>query len=92
MMTVNEIVHKMINYWDFELYTVDYIMICESASFEEGIDYIKQEGNNTGKFSELTELKIFFDSHYEEIKNQLLKYQKDKYGDIDQCSVRVQGM
>ena len=92
MTTVNEIVHKMTNYWDFEHYTVEYIMVCESASFEEGIDYFKQEGNNANKLRELVDLKTFFDSHHEEIKDKLLKYQKDKYGDIGQCAVRVQGM
>lgn len=91
-MSVREIIAKMIDYWDFKHYTVEYLMICEQAGYDEAIDYLKQYGRDVEELCRISELKYFFKSHYEEIKTELLNYQKGKYGDIKQCSVRVQGM
>ena len=91
-MSVDEYVNKMIDDYNFRDYTVDYILICEEASIDEAIDYFKFDRLNQEKVYELYSIKKLLEDNEDEIKNKLLKYQQDKYGDVGQGNVRVQGM
>lgn len=91
-MEVDTYVNKIIDNYNLRDYTVDYIIICERASIDEAIDYFKFNEPNRDKVAELIAAKLFLEDNENEIKNKLLKYQQDKYGDVGLGNVRVQGM
>lgn len=91
-MSIDDYVNKVIEYYNLKDYTIDYILICEEASIDEAIDYFKFDRLNQEKVYELYSIKRLLEDNEDEIKSKLLKYQRDKYGDVGLGNVRVQGM
>lgn len=91
-MSIDDYINKVIEYYNLRDYTVDYILICEEAAIDEAIDYHTLNKPNKDWVAKLVALKKFLEDNEDEIKSKLLKYQRDKYGDVGLGNVRVQGM
>ena len=74
-MSIDEIVHHIIKDWNIKDYSIDYILMCEEASLDEAIDSCKNQ------IAYLTQTSKFLSEHKNEIKEKLLNYQKEKYGE-----------
>lgn len=91
-MSVDDYVNKVIEHYNLRDYTIDYILICEAADVDEAIDYHTFNKPDKDWVADLVALKKFLEDNEDEIKSKLLKYQRDKYGDVGLGNVRVQGM
>lgn len=91
-MSIDDYINKVIEYYNLRDYTVDYILICEEAAIDEAIGYYTLNKPNKDWITKLVALKKFLEDNEDEIKSKLLKYQRDKYGDVGLGNVRVQGM
>ena len=91
-MSIDDYVNKVIEHYNLRDYTIDYILIREAADIDEAIDYHTFNKPDKDWVADLVALKKLLEDNEDEIKSKLLKYQRDKYGDVGLGNVRVQGM